>query len=336
MKIVGSHWLVTSMILSILLFVDSVIAEAQQPKKVPRVGYLSAVDRATDLPRAEGIRHALRELGYIEGQNIAFEYRHTQGTRSRQPEHAIELVRLGVDLIVVAGGDGGIQAAMNATKTIPIIMTGAGSDPVRAGFIKSLARPGGNVTGLTTLSRNLGGKRLELFKEVVPKLARVAVLYQPSVPGTAREVKEDLPVAAGALALAVSPWEVKDVTNFETVFAALRKDRPDGIYSPGGGTLIRTNIKRIADFALKSRLPLLDTYKEAVDFGALIYYGADLADSYRRIAVYIDKILKGANAADLPVEQPTKFELWINLNTAKQIRLIIPPNVLARADRVIR
>ena len=184
--------------------------------------YLSGTDRATDSSRSEGLRAALRELGYIEGQNITIDYRYAEGRPDRQPELAAELVRLKVDLIVVAGGDGVIRPAMNSTKTIPIVLTGFGSDPVRAGFIESLAQPGGNVTGLTSLARELGGKRLELLKEAVPKLARVAVLYQPSVPGTAREVKEDLPVAARALGLTVQPWELRDAESFEKVFAALR------------------------------------------------------------------------------------------------------------------
>jgi putative ABC transport system substrate-binding protein len=320
-----------------MLLALSVPAQAQQPKKVFRIGYLSGTDRATDFPRAEGIRVALRELGYIEGQNIAFEYRHAGGGQNdRQSDLAAELVRLKVDLIVVAGGDGGIRAAMNATKTIPIVLTGFGSDPVKAGFIQSLARPGGNVTGLTSLSRELGGKRLELLKEAVPKLARVAVLYQPSVPGTAREVKEDLPVAARALGLTVQPWEVRDAGSFDKLFAALSKDRPDGLYSPGGGTLIRTRLKRIADFTLKNRIPSLDTYKEAVDAGALMYYGADITENYRRVAYYVDRILKGAKPGELPVEQPTKFEFVINLKTAKQIDLTIPPDLLARATKIIR
>ena len=323
------------LILCAVLFALCVPAQAQNPAKFPRVGYLSGVDPATDSPRAEGIRRALRELGYVDGQNVAFEYRHADGKRGQQ-KLASDLVSLKVDLIVVAGGDGGIQAAMNATNTIPIVMTGQGSDPVKAGFVKSLARPGGNVTGLTILSRELGGKRLELFKEAVPRLIRVAVLYQASVPGTAREVKEDLPPAARALGLVVQPWEVRDTDDFANTLVALSKDRPDGVYSPGGGRLMRTNVKQIASFALKNRLPSLFSEKEGVDAGGLMQYGADQDYSYRRIAYYIDKILKGAKPNDLPVEQATKLELVINLKTAKQIGLTISPNVLARADRVIR
>jgi putative tryptophan/tyrosine transport system substrate-binding protein len=245
-------------------------------------------------------------------------------------------VRLKVDLIVVAGGEDLIGAAKNATKTIPIVMAGAGRDPVRAGLVESLARPGGNVTGFTNFSRELGGKRLELLKEAIPKLVHVAVLYDPAIPGTSREVKEDLPVAARALGLTVRPWEVRAADDFEKVFAALNKQRPDGLYVPGGGQLINANRKRIADLALKSRLPSVYGNREYVEFGGLMFYGADLAESYRRVAYYVDRILKGAKPADLPVEQPTKFEFIINLKAAKQIGLTIPPEVLARANKVIK
>ena len=311
-------------------------AEAQQPKKVPRIGYLSSFDPASESARAEAIRLALRELGYIEGQNIATEYRYAEGKLDRLPELAAELVRLKVDIIVVAGGEPDVRAAKNATKTIPIIMVGAGRDPVEARLVESLARPGGNVTGITNLSRELGGKRLELFKEAVPKFARVAVLYDPTIPGSVREVKEVLPVAARALGLTVQPWEIRDADGFEKVFAALNKQRPDGLYVLGGGPLMSANQKRTVGFALKSRLPSMYSYREAVDAGGLMYYGADLADSYRRVAYYVDRILKGAKPAELPVEQPTKFELVINLKTAKQIGLTIPPEVLARANRLIK
>jgi putative ABC transport system substrate-binding protein len=276
----------------------------------------------------------LRELGYIEGQNIAIEYRYGEGKLDRLPGLAAELVRLKVDIIVV-GGDPGIRAAKNATKTIPIVMTGPGSDPVEAGHVESLARPGGNVTGLTTLSRGLGGKRLELLKEAVTKVARVAVLYDPAEPRGVHEVKEDLPVAARALGLTVQPWEVRGADGFEKVFAALNKERPDGLYV-SGGALMNNHQKRTADFALKTRLPSTYNNKQSVDAGGLMSYGADLADSYRRVAYYIDKILKGAKPADLPIEQPTKFELVINLKTAKQIGVTIPQKVLARADKVIK
>ena len=214
-------------------------------------------------------------------------------------------------------------------------MVGLGSDPVEAGVVESLARPGGNVTGITNLSRELGGKRLELLKEAVPKLARVAVLYDPATPGSVLEVKEVLPVAARALGLTIQPWEVRDADGFEKVFAAINKQRPDGLYVTPG-PLMHANQKRIVGFALKSRLPSVYGNREAVDAGGLMYYGADQADSYRRVAYYVDRILKGAKPADLPVEQPTKFELVINLKTAKQIGLTIPPEVLARANKLIK
>jgi putative ABC transport system substrate-binding protein len=322
--------------LGAMLFALCFSAEAQQPKEVFRIGYLSPVDAATDSPRADGIRLALRELGYIDGQNIAIESRFAEGKNDRLPGLATELVRLKVDIIVVAAGDVPIQAAKNATKTIPIVMMSPGSDPVRAGHVESLARPGGNVTGLTMLTREIGGKRLELLKEAVPKLSRVAVLYHPAMPGSLHEVKELLPADARALKLTIQPWEIRAVDDFDKVFAALNKERPDGLYPFGAGPVMRPNQKRIVGFALKSRLPSVWSNRETVDAGGLMSYGADNADSYRRVAYYVDKILKGAKPADLPVEQPTKFELVINLKTAKQIGLTIPPNVLARADKVFK
>jgi putative tryptophan/tyrosine transport system substrate-binding protein len=327
---------VPSILVAAVLLALGVIAEAQQPKKVPRIGYLSAFDAAREAPPSEGIRLALRDLGYLEGQNIATEYRYAEGKLDRFPELAAELVRLKVDIIVVAGGSRTIRAAKNATKTIPIVMVGSGLDPVEAGLVESLARPGSNVTGITLLDTELGGKRLELFKEAVPKLARVAVLYDPANPGSVLVVKEDLPVAARALGLTIQPWEVRDADGFEKVFAALNKERPDGLYVPGGGPLINANVKRIAGSALKSRLPSVYYTREAVEASGLMSYGADLSDSYRRVAYYVDRTLKGATPADLPVEQPTKFELMINLKTAKQIGLTIPPEVLARANRLIK
>ena len=322
------------LLLIVASMVAGSVAQAQEPKKIHRIGYLSAWDRATESSRAEELRLALRQLGYIEGQNIAIEYRYAGGQRDRYPELAADLVRLKVDVIVLAGGLIPIQAAKNATKTIPIVMVGIGADPVKTGLVESLARPGGNLTGITNLETYLPGKRLELLKESVPKLARVAVLYDPDVPA-ARQVTEDLPAAGHALGVTIQPCEVRAVKDFERVFAALKKERPEGLYA-SSGLVISAYGKRIADFALKSRLPSIYSIKEPVHEGGLMYYGADLADSYRRVASYVDKILKGAKPADLPIEQATKFELVINLKTAKQIGLIIPPNVLARADRVIR
>src|SRR5262249_25862840 len=291
-------------------------------------------DPVTDSAYIEAFRKRLREFGYIEGQNIAIEYRYSENERVRYPELAAELVRLKVDVIVVAGGNPTIKAAMNATKTIPIVMTGGGIDPVVSGLIESLAHPGGYVTGLTNLSRELGGRRLELLKEAVPKITRVAVLYDPAIPGPIREVKEELPVAARALKLTVRSWEIRTVDGFDKVFAALNKDRPDGLYALESA-LMRANQKRIVEFALKSRLPSIG-YREYVNAGGLMSYGADLADSYRRVAYYVDKILKGAKPADLPVEQPMRFEFAVNLKTAKQIGVTIPQSVLYGADKVIK
>ena len=309
-------------------------AEAQPTKKVPRIGYLSALEPARESARSKAIRLGLRELGYIEGQNIAIEYRYAEGKSNRAPELAAELVRLKVDIIVVAGGGPWIRAAKNATNTIPIIMVGVGDDPVEGGLVESLARPSGNVTGLTFLNRELGGKRLELLKEAVPKIARVAVLYDPALQNNILQLKE-VESAARSLGLTVRSWDVRTGQGFERLFAALTKERPDGLYVPGG-PLMTTNRNRIVGFALKNRLPSVYQNREAVDAGGLMSYAADETESYQRVAYYVDRILKGAKPAHLPVEQPTKFELVINLKTAKQIGLTIPPNVLARADRVIR
>ena len=311
-------------------------ARAQQPKKVPRIGYLSDFEPATESTRAEAIRAALRERGHIEGQNIATEYRYAEGKRDRLPELAAELVRLKVDIILVAGGAPMIQAAKNATKTIPIVMVGQGVDPVEAGLIESLARPGGNVTGVTLLATELGGKRLELLKEAVPKVARVAVLYNSANVASVRDVKEVLPVAARALRLTIQPWEVRAAGDFDRVFAAMVKQRPDGLYVPASGALMRPNPKRIVAFALKSRLPSMFNRGEFVEAGGLMSYGADLAESYRRVAYYVDRILKGTKPAELPVERPMRFELVVNLKTAKQIGVNIDPNLLARATKLIK
>ena len=331
----AEKWLGLSVIVFVLVVTGAVV-EAQQPKKVPRIGYLSPFDPARESSRAEAIRLALRELGYIEGQSIAIEYRYAEGKRDRLPELAAELVRLKVDLIVVSGVAIPIRAAKNATKTIPIVMVGLSADPVELGLVESLARPGGNVTGITNISRELGGKRLELLKEAVPKVARVAVLYDPALPGSELDVKEVLPVAARALGLTVQPWEVRGADGLEKVFAALSKQRPDGLYVPPSGPLMFTNPKRITGFALRSRLPSMYLSRVFVDAGGLMSYGADRADSYRRVAYFVDRILKGAKPSDLPVERPTKFEYVINLKTAKQIGLTIPPEVLARASRLIK
>jgi putative tryptophan/tyrosine transport system substrate-binding protein len=233
---------VLSILFAVVLLAVGMIAEAQQPKKVPRIGYISSGDAARESARSEAIRLALRELGYIEGQNTAIEYRYTEGKRDRAPELAAELVRLKVDIILVAGGTGVIQAAKNATKTIPIVMAGTPIDPVEVGLVDSLARPGGNVTGLTLLTRELGGKRLELLKEAVPKLARVALLYDPANSPSVHDVKEVLPVAARALRLTLEPWKVRTADDFDRVFASVGKQRPDGLQVLGGNlTVVNQN-----------------------------------------------------------------------------------------------
>ena len=323
------------LIVGAMLSALCVPTQAQEAKKVHRVGYLTALDPATESSRVETIRLALRELGYIEGQNITMEYRYAERKADWLAELAAELVRLKVDIIVAAGADTVVRAAKNATKTIPIVMSGQGIDPVEAGLIESLAHPGGNVTGLTNLTGELGGKRLELLKQAVPKLARVAALYDPAALGSVRQLKEDLPVSARALGLTIRLWEVRAADGFEKVFAALSKEHPDGLYVLGG-TLMRANEKRILAFALKSRLPAMYFTREFVDGGGLMSYGADRTDSDRRVAFFVDRILKGAKPGDLPVEQPTKFELVINLKTAKQIGVTIPQSMLYRADRVIK
>jgi putative ABC transport system substrate-binding protein len=318
-----------------MLLALPVAARAQQAKKVPRIGYLTLLDPAAESTRSEAIRLSLRELGDVEGQNIAIDYRYAEGKVDRLPALAAELVRLKVDIILVAGGDLVTLAAKNATTTIPIVMTGGGSDPVEAGHVASLAHPGGNVTGLTLLNRELGGKRLELLKEAVPKVARVAVLYDPAAPPSVPEVKEVLPVAARALKLTLQPWEVRDENDFKKVFAALNKQRPDGLYVLQG-PLMTANPKRTVSFALKSRLPSMYSSGEYVDAGGLMSYAADRVESYRRVAYFVDRILKGAKPADLPVERPMRFEFVVNLKTAKQIGVTIDPNLLARATKLIK
>ncbi len=322
--------------LGALLLALSIPANAQQPKKVSLIGYLSGVDPATDSPRSAGLRRALREFGYVEERNIAFEYRYGEGKPDREAELAAQLVSRKVDIIVVAGGSPWIRAAKNATKMIPIVMMSLGTNPVQAGLVESLARPGGNVTGITLLTRELGAKRLEILKETVPKLARVAVLYDSTAPGSVFEINELLPVAAPSLGLTIRPWDIYGSDGLERLFDTIIKDRPDGLYVLAGGGLIRPNYNRIADFASKSRLPSTYGDKLAIGAGGLMYYGADREDSYRRAATYVDRILKGEKPADLPVEQLRKFKLVINLKAAKEIGLTIPPSVLRWADEVIK
>ena len=304
-------------------------AEAQQPAKIPRIGYLIG---GTNSARNEAFRQGLRELGYDEGKNIIIvEARYTDARPERLADITAELISRKVDIIVVGGGQS-IRAAQKATKTIPIVMM-AVSDAVMLGFVDSLARPGGNITGLTTQAPELGGKRLELLKEIVPKLSSVAVLGDRKSPGYGPQKKE-IEVAATALGLKLQIVE-PGPDELETAFSTITKARA-GALIVLQGPLIGSYRKQIVELAAKSRL--LTTYHESefVEIGGLMSYGTNVSDLYRRAAIYVDKILKGAKPADLPVEQPTKFELTINLKTAKQIGLTIPQKVLAKADRVIK
>ncbi len=329
-KIQNRKWLGLSVI-AFMLVVVVAVAQAQQAKKVPRIGYLSLGSnfRAND----EAFRQGLRQLGYIEGQNIVVEWRFVDGKPERYPDFAAELVRLKVDAIVTASGDDPITAAMNATKTIPIIIL-TGSDPVARGFVASLTHPGGNVTGVSYMLHELNGKRLELLKEVVPKLFRVAVLGDRDHQNYAVQMKE-LEVAAQALALQLQPVQLRTADDLENAFSVMARDR-------AGALLVLSNpaigffLGKVVEFAGKGRLPSIYATPGWVTAGGLMSYAPAYADQYRRAAVYVDKILKGAKASDLPVERPRKFELVINLKTAKQIGLAVPPNVLARADKVIR
>jgi putative tryptophan/tyrosine transport system substrate-binding protein len=326
----------STILITVALLACGVIAEAQQSKKIPLIGYLSVSNATSDSARADGIRLALRDRGYVEGKNIAIEYRYGQGKPEKYPELAAELVRHKVDVILVAGADSAIRAAMNATKIIPIVMTGAGLDPVQAGYVQSLAQPGGNVTGITNQQRDLGGKRLELLKEAVPKLARVAVLYESDTADNALDVKEVLPAAARELKLTIEPWSLRAMDDVDKVFTAISKSHPDALYPSNRSPLMAAIEKQILSFTLKNRLPAIYADERPVVVGGLMSYGPDDSERYRRIAYFVDRILKGTKPADLPVEQPTKFEFVINLKTAKQIGLEIPQWTLMKADRVIK
>ncbi len=308
------------------------IAEAQQAKKVPRIGFLTALSSSSISARAEAFRQGLRELEYVEGKNIIIEYRSAEGKLDRVSELAAELVRLKVD-VIVSGGPAATRSAKEATVTIPIVMA-LDNDPVGSGVVASLARPGGNITGLSTLAPEISGKRLELLKEIVPRLSRVAVFGDSTAPGNAQALKETK-LSATALGVQLQYLDVRGPKDLETAFQAASKGRADAVLALGSPFFVLQRTQ-IAGLALKSRLPAIYDRREFVDDGGLMSYGTNFADLSRRAATYVDKILKGAKPADLPVEQPIKFELIINLKAAKQIGLTIPPNVLARADRVIR
>jgi len=323
-------------ILSTLLVVAVVVvgtnAEAQQPTKIPRIGFLVANFPTTNPARNEAFRQGLRELGYVEGKNIVIEWRYAEGKLDRLPALAAELVRLKVDVIVTAG-PAATRPAKEATGTIPIVM-GFDNDPVGSAFVASLARPGGNITGLATLAPELSGKQLELLKEVVPRLSRVAVLGNSTEPGNPQLLRET-ELAAGVFGVQLQYLDVRGPKDIETAFRAASKGRAEAVLllpSP----VLNPYRTEIADLAVKSRLPVIYGQPEFVEAGGLMVYSVSFTDLFRRAATYVDKILKGRKPADLPVEQPKKFEFIINLKAAKQIGLTVPPNLLVRADRVIK
>jgi putative tryptophan/tyrosine transport system substrate-binding protein len=308
------------------------LADAQQPKKVPRIGYLAPASLSALAARTEAFRQGLRELGYVEGKNIVIEWRSAEGKIDRLPALAAELVRLKVDVIVTTGPTA-THPAKQASSSIPIVMA-QDIDPVGTGFVASLARPGGNITGLSSLAPEISGKQLELLKETVPKLSRVAVLWASSNPANAQMLRE-VERAAATFGVKIQSLDVLGRKDFQTAFGAASKERAEAVLVLQNG-VAAAHRTEIAELAVKSRLPAIFPRLEFVEDGGLMSYGASFTHMDRRAATYVDKILKGAKPADLPVEQPTKFEFVINLKTAKQIGLTIPPNVLARADKVIK
>jgi putative ABC transport system substrate-binding protein len=309
------------------------VAQAQQPAKVPRIAWLTNTPLSANADRREAFRQGLHELGYVEGKNIFIEWRSTEGKSGRAAEFAAELVRQRVDVIVTAGS-GGTRAAQKATSTIPIIMA-SDDNPVGNGFVASLARPGGNITGLSQVSPELSGKRLEILKEVVPKLSRVAVM-RTSISQIDAQLTKEVASAASALGVRLQYLDVLSAKDIEPAFVSAKKEKADAVLENITGSLRSAQRKEIAALAVKHRLPLMRERPEHVEAGGLMSYGVSLPDLDHRAATYVDKILKGAKPADLPVEQPTKFKFIVNLKTAKQIGLTIPPNVLVRADKVIR
>ena len=324
---------VIGLALSAMLFAPCSFAEAQQTGKVHRIGLLSAgpPGDTTYTPRHDAFRQGLRQLGYVEGKNVIIEERFAEGKLDRQPALAAELVSSKAEVIVV-GGATGVRATRQATSIVPIVMAFISDDPVQAGFVASLAQPGGNITGLTSISTELSGKRLELLKEAFPKISRVAYLRDPTNPATAPAETE---VAAQALKVKLQPLEAQSPGEFEKAFRSAVKGRADAIIIQSGG-FFTTHQTRIINLAAKNRLPAMYTEQDYVLAGGLMAYATSIPDLYRRAATYVDKILKGAKPADLPVEQPTKFEFIINLKAAKQIGLTIPPSVLFQADKIIK
>jgi putative tryptophan/tyrosine transport system substrate-binding protein len=323
---------VPSILVAVVLLAVAIAAKAQQATKIPRIGFLSTVSLSSVAARTESFRQGLRELGYVEGKNITIEWRDAEGKLDRLSERAVELVRLKVDVIVTAA-PAPTRATKEATVTIPIVMA-FDNDPVGNGFVASLARPGGNITGLSTYYPEITGKQLELLKEIVPNLSRVAVLGTSTVPGNEQTLKET-ELAARAFGVKLQYLEIQNPQDIENVFRAASKGRAGAVLvlsSP----VATSQRAQIAEIAAKSRLPAIYPQSDHIDAGGLMFYGPSIADLYRRAATYVDKILKGAKPAELPVEQPMKFELIINLKAANKIGLTIPPNVLVRADRVIK
>ena len=330
-KIKNPKW-IRVVTLIIAFVICGVAVEAQPPAKIPRIGYLIATAPSSYAARTEAFRQGLRELGYVEGKNIVIEYRYAEGKLDRFPALAAELVRLKVDIIVTTGATA-TRSAKEATATIPIVMS-QDPDPVGNGFVASLARPGGNITGLSSLTADLSGKRLELLKEILPKLSRVAVFGTSTSPGTAPQLRE-AELTAGAFGVKLQYLDILGPKDVETAFQAAGKGRADALLVLNSPVL-SSHRKQLADLAVKSRLPVTYPQSKYVEDGGLMSYGTSFIDLDRRAATYVDKILKGAKTADLPVEQPIKFEFIVNLKAAKQIGLTIPPNLLARADKVIK
>jgi len=315
-----------------LLLALGVNANAQQAKNVPRIGFLAVSPPSALSDRIAAFRQGLHELGYVEGKNVLIEYRYGNGKLTRMPLLARELVQLGVN-IIVTGGSQATLPAKHATSTIPIVMA-MDNDPLGSGFVASLARPGGNITGLSNLSAELAGKQLELMKEIMPKLSRVAVLRDMTEPGSVRVVQE-AEHAAKAFAVQLQYMVIRGPNDIETVFQNASAIRAEALLVLTSA-IFNSNRGKIINLVARNRLPTIYPRAEFVEEGGLMMYGVNTPDLYRRAAIYVDKILKGAKPADLPVGQPTKFELVINLKTAKQVGLTIPPNVLARADKVIK
>jgi putative ABC transport system substrate-binding protein len=320
-------------VIALVLVGTAVVAEAQQPKKVWRVGFLSSMSPGAYAHLYTAFQQGLGDLGYIDGQNVMIKARWAEGNTERLPELAAELVDLKVDLIVATGGSITALAAKAATASIPVVFT-AGGDLVRVGLISSLARPGGNLTGLNLLTTELGIKRLELLKETFPKIRRVGILGNPGNPNHAIQVNETQ-AAAKQLGLQVQVLEARNLTEIESLFSKLSEKNVSALLMLSDA-MLNAHRERSADLTTKSRIPTIFEFKEFVEAGGLMSYGTNIVAVYRRVAVYMDKILKGSKPAELPVEQPTNFEFLINLKAAKQMGLTIPPNVLARADKVIR